>query len=154
LSTALPLISAGGAWIGARGVCRDITRLRCHEAELAEARNRERLFSYIVNMVRRELEPARMLDATAEALLPALVLTGLSIHGLNGGVLGKSLAEAGKPAHADLLVAMTKRLEGDRQSVELHDAAGHLLVRSTRYRDRVNGLLCAWRASGGQGWTA
>src|SRR3546814_15301646 len=69
LATALPLTAGSGAWIGARGVCRDITRLRCHEAELAEARNRERLFSYIVNMVRRELDPARMLDATAEALL-------------------------------------------------------------------------------------
>src|SRR3546814_6110799 len=74
LAKALPLTAGSGAWIGARGVCRDITRLRCHEAELAEARNRERLFSYIVNMVRRELDPARMLDATAEALLPALAL--------------------------------------------------------------------------------
>src|SRR3546814_3838849 len=88
LATGLPLTAGSGAWIGARGVCRDITRLRCHEAELAEARNRERLFSYIVNMVRRELDPARMLDATAEALLPALALSGLSIHALAGGSLG------------------------------------------------------------------
>ena len=154
LATALPLASGSGAWIGARGVCRDITRLRCHEAELAEARNRERLFSYIVNLVRRELDPARMLDATAEALMPALALTGLSIHALVEGSLGQPLAEAGKPAHTDLLVTLVKRLEGDRQSVELHDAAGDLLVRATRYRDNTNGLLCAWRASGSAGWTA
>jgi len=154
LATALPLTSAGGAWIGARGVCRDVTRLRCHEAELAEARNRERLFSYIVNMVRRELDPARMLDATAEALLPALALSGLSIHSLVDGVLGEPLAEAGKPAQVDLLAALVKRLEDGREAVELQDAAGDLLVRATRYRDRTNGLLCAWRASGSQGWTA
>src|SRR3546814_7519384 len=48
LATALPLTAGSGAWIGARGVCRNITRLRCHEADLAEARNRARLFSYIV----------------------------------------------------------------------------------------------------------
>ena len=154
LATALPLTAGSGAWIGARGVCRDITRLRCHEAELAEARNRERLFSYIVNLVRRELDPARMLDATAEALMPALALTGLSIHPLVEGSLGQPLAEAGKPAHTDLLVTLVKRLDGDRQSVELHDAAGDLLVRATRYRDKTNGLLCAWRVSGIQGWTA
>ncbi|MEQ9607849.1 MAG: diguanylate cyclase, partial [Kiloniellaceae bacterium] len=157
LSTALPLTADGGNWIGARGVCRDITALRCHEAELAEARNRERLFSYIVNMVRRELDPARMLGATAEALMPAMALTGLSVHALvegdGGGKLGEALAEAGKPAHADLLVSLLPQL-ADRQAVELHDASGDLLLRATRYRDTTNGLLCAWRASGTQGWTA
>ncbi len=158
LSTALPLTSEGGSWIGARGVCRDITALRCHEAELAEARNRERLFSYIVNMVRRELDPARMLGATAEALMPALALTGLSIHALvedEGGIarLGEALAQAGKPAQADLLAALLPQLAA-KQAVELHDTAGDLLLRATRYRDATNGLLCAWRASGTQGWTA
>jgi len=156
LSTALPLTADGGSWIGARGVCRDITALRCHEAELAEARNRERLFSYIVNMVRRELDPARMLAATAEALMPAMALTGLSVHALvadQGGKLGEALAEAGKPAHTDLLVSLLPQL-ADRHAVELHDASGDLLLRATRYRDTTNGLLCAWRASGTQGWTA
>src|SRR3546814_448199 len=139
--------------IGVQTCALPISRLRCHEAELAEARNRERLFSYIVNMVRRELDPARMLDATAEALLPALALSGLSIHALAGGSLGHPLAEAGKPAHVDLLAALVKRLESGRDSVELRDAAGDLLVRATRYRDKTNGLLCAWRTSGTQGWT-
>ncbi len=154
LSTALPLTSDGGSWIGARGVCRDITSLRCHEADLAEARNRERLFSYIVNVVRRELDPARMLDATAQALMPALALTGLSIHAIEDGVLGGALAQAGKPAHNDLLVALVKRLGSERQAVELHDDSGDLLGRATRYRDKPNGLLCAWRASGAPAWTA
>jgi diguanylate cyclase (GGDEF)-like protein/PAS domain S-box-containing protein len=153
LATALPLASGSGAWVGARGVCRDITNLRCHEAELAEARNRERLFSYIVNTMRRELDPARMLAATAEALMPALALNGLSIHTFAEDSLGPALAQVGKPAHLDLLSALVKRLEGDRTSVELRDAAGDLLVRATRYRDETNGLLCAWRVSGAQGWT-
>lgn len=153
LATALPLASGSGDRIGARGVCRDITRLRCHEAELAEARNRERLFSYIVNTVRRELDPARMLAATAEALMPALALNGLSIHAFTDQVLGEPLAQAGKPAQSDVLAALVQRLEDERTSVELHDSAGDLLVRATRYRDQTNGLLCAWRVSGTQGWT-
>src|SRR3546814_15361924 len=103
-------------------------------------------------MVRRELDPARMLDATAEALMPALALSGLSIHTLADGALGRPLTEAGKPAHTDLLAALVKRLEGDRQAVELHDAAGDLLVRATLSPDRPNGLVCAWPVSGRRGW--
>jgi len=154
LSTALPLTSDSGAWIGVRGVCRDITSLRCHEADLAEARNRERLFSYIVNMVRRELDPARMLDATAEALMPALALTGLSIHALVDGKLADPLAETGKPAQVDLLTVLAAQLGDGRPAAELHDLSGDLLVRATRYRETTNGLLCAWRASGSQGWSS
>ena len=154
LSTALPLTTEGGAWIGARGVCRDITSLRCHEAELAEARNRERLFSYIVNMVRRELDPAHMLSATAEALMPAMALTGLSIHALVNGALGDALAGAGQPAQADLLTSLAAQLGDGKQAVEASDASGDLLVRAARFRDTTNGVLCAWRASGTQGWNA
>ena len=154
LSTALPLTSEGGAWIGARGVCRDITGLRCQEADLAEARNRERLFSYIVNMVRRELDPARMLDATAEALMPALALAGLSIHALVDGALGTALAQSGKPAQNDLLASLVKQLAEGRPAVELQDPSGELLLRATRFRDKTNGLLCAWRASGSPRWAA
>src|SRR3546814_11358715 len=94
-----------------------------------------------------------MLDATGEGLLPARALSGRSSHALAGGSLGHPLAEAGKPAHVDLLAALVKRLESGRDSVELRDAAGDLLVRATRYRDKTNGLLCAWRTSGTQGWT-
>src|SRR3546814_21043718 len=93
-----------------------------------------------------------MLDATGEGLLPARALSGRSSHALAGGSLGHPLAEAGKPAHVDLLAAPVKRLESGRDSVELRDAAGDLLVRATRYRDKTNGLLCAWRTRGTQGW--
>src|SRR3546814_14608379 len=101
-------------------------------------------------MVRRELDPARMLDATAEALLPALALSGLSIHALAGGSLGHPLAEAGKPAHVDLLAALVKRLAGGRDSVEVPDAAGDLLVRATRYSEKTNGLHGARTTTGQQ----
>jgi len=154
LSTAQPLTSENGVWIGARGVCRDITTLRCHEADLAEARHRERLFSYIVNMVRRELDPARMLGATAEALVPALALSGVSIHAFIGGALGQALAQSGKPADSGHLATLAARLSDHKQVVEIDDAAGQLLLRATHYRDGTNGLLCARRALGEEAWTA
>jgi diguanylate cyclase (GGDEF)-like protein/PAS domain S-box-containing protein len=147
LSTALPLTTDAGEWVGARGVCRDVTGLRCHEADLAEARNRERLFSYIVNMVRRELEPSRMLSATAEALLPALALTGVSIHALVDGKLGEALARSGKPASEAGLKPLLVHLGRGDEVVEIETADGQLLLRATTFRDGTNGLLCARRAS-------
>src|SRR3546814_17617482 len=68
--------------------------------------------------------------------------------------LGRPVAGAGQPAHTDRRAALGKRREGDRESLELHEAAGGLRVRATRYRDRANGLVCAWRVSGSRGWTA
>src|SRR3546814_13986311 len=100
----------------ARVVCRDITRLRCHEAELAEARNRERLFSYIVNLVRRELDHTRMLATTAEALLPALALSGLSIHAIAGRTLAHPLVDDGITAHVAPLADLVTRTERGRDS--------------------------------------
>ena len=153
LSTVLPLTSESG-WVGARGVCRDVTELRCHEANLAEAQNRERLFSYIVNMVRRELEPARMLAATAEALLPALALSGISIHGLAEGKLGQALAQAGKTADSDDLAALAELLSLEKPAAEIERSSGSVLVRATAFRDQANGLLCVWRTAGGHPWSA
>ncbi|MEQ8355763.1 MAG: sensor domain-containing diguanylate cyclase [Kiloniellaceae bacterium] len=153
LSTVQPLHSHSGEWIGVRGVCRDITSLRCQEVDLAEARNRERLFSYIVNMVRRELEPARMLSATAEALLPALALAGISIHALVKGSLGQKLAQAGKPVSIDGLKAVLPQLSIDQQMVDISTGGGNLLLCATRFRDGTNGLLCAWRDGDNSGWT-
>ncbi|WP_420346252.1 diguanylate cyclase domain-containing protein [Pelagibius sp.] len=152
LSTVLPL-TVDGAWLGARGVCRDITQLRCHEAELAEAQNRERLFSYIVNMVRRELEPQRMLTATAEALLPALALSGISIHALVDGEIGQALAQSGQAADVQDLAGLSELLTPENLVAELERDSGAVLVRATRFRDEMNGLLCVWRSSGARGWS-
>lgn len=154
LSTAQPLTGEGGVWMGARGVCRDITQLRRHEAELAESQNRERLFSYIVNMVRRELEPARMLGATAEALMPALDLTGTSIHGFVEGELGAALALSGRAADGNDLAALAELLSSEKPTAELQRRGATILVRATYFREQANGLLCVWRDGGVQGWSA
>ena len=50
LATALPLSGLDGEWCGARGLCRNITAERTHEAALAGDRNRERLLAYILGI--------------------------------------------------------------------------------------------------------
>ncbi|HIP78143.1 MAG TPA: sensor domain-containing diguanylate cyclase, partial [Kiloniellaceae bacterium] len=112
-----------------------------------------RLFSYIVNMVRRELGPQRMLTATAEALLPALALTGISIHALIEGEIGQPLAQAGQAVDTHDLSALSELLTSEKLTAELERNSGAILIRATQFRDEMNGLLCVWRASGGRGWS-
>ena len=79
-ATGLPLHGPEGDWLGARGVCRDITAERAREAALARARHRQRLLGDILRMVRDQEEPTRMLSAVAEALVPALPAEGAAIY--------------------------------------------------------------------------
>jgi diguanylate cyclase (GGDEF)-like protein/PAS domain S-box-containing protein len=63
----VPVLDPGGAWVGARGVCRDITRERERDTSLARAQMRERLIAYVVRTIHDEPDPANVLAAAAAA---------------------------------------------------------------------------------------
>lgn len=63
--SAMPLISKDGTWLGARGVCRDVTETRDREATLTRVRNRERVLTRIVRAFRDEVDPEAMLSVAA-----------------------------------------------------------------------------------------
>ena len=52
-----PIIGGGGEWLGARGICRDVTEDRERDAALARAHVRERLTGYIIRTIRDEVDP-------------------------------------------------------------------------------------------------
>ncbi|MFT5540252.1 MAG: PAS domain S-box-containing protein, partial [Alphaproteobacteria bacterium] len=66
-----PLYDDEGRWVGARGICRDISEDRECDAQLARSHMRERLFGYIVRTMRDEVEPGNMLTAAATAIARA-----------------------------------------------------------------------------------
>lgn len=68
LISAVPMRDAAGAWLGARGVGRDITTLRMQEEALQRARAREELSRAIVDAVLSERTFNDMLGAAARAL--------------------------------------------------------------------------------------
>ena len=70
--SAMPLTAKDGTWIGARGVCRDVTETRDREATLTRVRNRERVLTRIVRAFRDEVNPEAMLSVAAEALAKGL----------------------------------------------------------------------------------
>ena len=82
LTSATPRTDAAGQWLGARGICRDITEEQQQGAQLASARTRERIVSHIVRVVRDGLSPEREFQAAARSLTHALSADGCAIFRL------------------------------------------------------------------------
>ncbi len=146
LATALPLSGPDGEWCGARGLCRNITAERTHEAALAGDRNRERLLAYILGIVRDEMDPAHMLHAAVGALVPALPATGASIYRSDeaGGMV--CVAQAGTLPPDEVLEPALQRVAAGEEQVEMAVPAGALFAKATRFQDEYNGVLCLWRS--------
>jgi len=163
--SAVPLVSPNGAWKGARGLARDVTEAREREAELAEARNRERLIAHIVRAVRDEMEAAAMLRAAASETAHALG-AGCAIWRVADDADGRPDFETGAvhggpiPAGLDIERRFEARLRLDRPQaegadalVELRSADGRALVVPTAFRHKVNGLVALFRAADGEPWS-
>lgn len=146
LATALPLSGPDGEWCGARGLCRNITAERTHEAALAGDRNRERLLAYILGIVRDEMDPAHMLHAAAGALVPALPATGASIYRLDEAGAMICVAQAGTLPPDEVLEPALQRIADGEEQVEQAVASGALFAKETRFQDECNGVLCLWRS--------
>lgn len=145
LATALPLSGPDGEWCGARGLCRNITAERTHEAALAGDRNRERLLAYILGIVRDEMDPAQMLDAAVGALVPALPATGASIYRLDEAGELVCVAQSGTLPPDEVLEPALRRVAAGEEQVELAVTSGALFAKETRFQDERNGVLCLWR---------
>jgi len=146
LATALPLTGTDGEWCGARGLCRNITAERTHEAALAGDRNRERLLAYILGIVRDEMDPAHMLHAAAGALVPALPATGASIYRLDEAGEMTCVAQSGTLPPDEVLAPAIRRVADGEEQVELAVESGALFAKETSFQDQRNGVLCLWRS--------
>lgn len=154
LVTGLPLAGPGGAWLGARGTCRDITAERARETALARAGHRQRLLAYILRMVREELEPARMLAAAAEALVPALAASGVAIYRRGESAALVPVTRSGSAPPDLLLDPLLARISNSEPGAELRDGSGYILLRATGYGAGWNGALCLWRREADGEWGA
>jgi diguanylate cyclase (GGDEF)-like protein/PAS domain S-box-containing protein len=148
-AVALPLLTPEGDWLGARGVCREITLERAREAELARARHREALLGYILRIVRDELEPASMLKAAAGALVPVLSARGVAIFQRDPNARLSRVAQAGRMPPAEAVKPLLEQLASGDDEAAAPCGEGHLFVKATRYHLDWNGALCLWRDGAG-----
>ncbi|MBI3453621.1 MAG: GGDEF domain-containing protein [Rhodospirillales bacterium] len=160
--SAVPLYAKDGAWLGARGVGRDMTETRSRDAALAEARNRERLLAYIVRAIRDEVEPDAMLVAAATAASRALGADGCCIWRREADGF-REIAAFGAPrpdgldAERRLIVhAPPSGLAATSEDspVEWNGAMVRAIGAFTRYRHAVNGAICLWRPAEREAWSA
>jgi diguanylate cyclase (GGDEF)-like protein/PAS domain S-box-containing protein len=151
-ASAIPRFDEDGIWIGARGVCRDVTEARARDAALARAWHRERLFAEIVAAIRDVVEPANLLATAAEAILHAFQAAGCRIFRYASGrglVLAASAGEAAMPE--PLEEAFAEAFNGAEGAVV---AYRHALVAVARHRREMNGALCLWRSDADGAWDA
>jgi diguanylate cyclase (GGDEF)-like protein/PAS domain S-box-containing protein len=151
LASSSPILGEDGAWRGARGVCRDVTRERMRDAALARAHNRERLLSHVVRAIRDEVEPVAMLQTAAAATTRALNATGCRIFRLQpdpvpGFVLAAECGAVGADPPILATFPAAEHFDG------LIDG-WHVLATVTRYRQAANGALCLWRAPDRATWS-
>ena len=149
--SSMPLLDAGGRWIGARGVARDITVVNERETELADNETRDRLLAHVL----RALVDAEDADTGLAAALRACV----HAFGANGGALWRRgpdrLAEAvtcGDPVPPDFVVeARDEDIKADAMPRRGDD--GRVLRRATVFRHRANGMIGLWRGVGEAAWS-
>jgi diguanylate cyclase (GGDEF)-like protein/PAS domain S-box-containing protein len=117
-AAALPVFDEEGRWIGARGVCRDVTADRARERSVAETGTRERLAAHFLQILRDEPDPREALRRGLAALVHALGAAG-------GRIL----------------------MQGEEAPIAVGEGGAEHAVRAIRWAGRALGTLEFWRAT-------
>jgi len=156
--SSVPVHSEDGDWLGARGVARDVTDTRERDLALERERNRVELLNTIVDAIRNEIEPSRMLGTAAEAtaavvgarncwVLRGDVRRGFTTAAEFGGAFGVS-----QPSATDAVVEVL--VHGDpRGVVERNVGLEQVLTAASRYRGEVNGAIAVARGGDQAEWS-
>jgi len=159
--TAVPLFDQEGAWSGARGICRDVTRDRRNRAHLAEHRDQERIFTRITSVFRAEANPDDMLRLAASASTH-----GFSAHGCQILTAPPSAPDGASPKLSvaawfgkidetkDLDPVLDPLLaEGSADVQVVAHGEWSVLAARTVYAARIVGAILLWRGPGRPSWT-
>lgn len=158
-ASAVPLHGVDGEWLGARGVCRDVTVLRQRDEAISRSRNRERLLSYIVRSFRDEVDPAAMLRNAANAIARGMGSEGCAIFRARPGADGRldvdlfrNAMELGPGLEVEELRDILEQVIRHGRQLELSVGDCAVIVALTRYQQEVNGALCLWREIWREDW--
>lgn len=156
--SAMPLRGKNGEWMGARGVCRDVTETRDREATLTRVRNRERVLTRIVRAFRDEVDPEAMLGVAAEALAKGLGGEHCHVFRRTGGAetpAHKNFQLAARYGDLDpaLANAVLDTIGSGAGAVELLLGERQVLAAPARYQGEANGAVVLWRAVERGAWT-
>lgn len=140
-----PLVGSDGKWVGARGICRDVTVEREREAALRSARGREQLLNRIVKSIRDEVNPMDMLAKAAATTSQALGAAGCRIYRYLEGREFALAAEYGDFGVQDQERLFLDRLADDKNTISIDAEPWRILATPTNYHQEINGAICIWK---------
>jgi diguanylate cyclase (GGDEF)-like protein/PAS domain S-box-containing protein len=147
LVSSVPMFSQNHQYLGARGVCRDVTEERRRDEALAKIRVREALFATMVRTIRDEADPDRMLNTAARVLAEGISAQGCVIFRADAtGGLFEAAGFGQRPD--DPLARLLHDVENGVSDIALSPSADDVktLACPTRYQGRRNGAICVLRA--------
>ena len=147
-----PIIGAAGEWLGARGICRDVTEDRERDAALARAHVRERLLGYIIRTIRDEVDPLGMMNAAVRAISRALTAEYAEIHRVDDGRLSEAARFGNRPTEGWGRGLLGGAMDAPG-TVVAEIGGGFGLALATQYGGTANGALVLWRATAVGSWT-
>ncbi len=153
VASALPLFGSQGEWLGARGVCRDVTDQVLRSAELSRVRNRERLLAHIVHTLRDRLDAAEALTVASAETARALSADGCRIYraGEDDGLTLVAEFGAALPEDGDLAPLLGELAATDGV---VRGQIGDLVLvgERTEHRQALNGAVLLWRGDDSEPW--
>jgi diguanylate cyclase (GGDEF)-like protein/PAS domain S-box-containing protein len=152
-TAAAPLFAPDGSWAGARGVCRDVTDDRLRDMELARAGARQRLTAHIMQAIRDETDPDKMLSLAAEAVFRGGNADGCSVFRILPGAGMRLAAAVGVPVPDAIVEEMRERIALSREpAVEAYDI-GAALAHQLSHHHEINGAVMLWRVGETADWS-
>jgi len=160
----VPIFNEEGEWLGARGVCRDITLICEHEDALKQARERAHLLNTLIKSIRDCVDPESMLREAARQTAYALnaPLCTVLRYTPSLSLSASYTHDDGTQDGVDFLTKYAERRVGHMMR-EPHDMAQPIFETSgkglnmaavlTRHNHQVNGALCLARPLDAGPWT-
>ncbi len=151
MASAVPVMGGAGEWRGARGLCRDVTRERLRDSELAQSKVREQVVAYIVNQIREEARPRAMLEAAA-SMLGRATSSEAAVLRYTPDDGWELLATYGDWPESVDAGHLASHLTESGDTLEMTLGENRIFGRRTWYRGAVNGAVLLMRNVMGRQW--
>ena len=151
--SSVPVLDDEGRWLGARGVCRDVTEARERDMALQRARSREQLQARIIDSMRNEIDTRRMLEVAAESIAESVDGRYCWIYmRTDDGALDLA-ADCGGRKNAPLPRDVGNAMEQSPDTASMYESIGtegaSVLLIPTLSHELVNGAVCLARDNDG-----
>lgn len=154
-TSAIPIIDDNGAYVGARGVCRDVTEERRQNAVFAALQHREAAMARIVRVASSELNPDNILTSALAETRDTLAADYADVRRPDDDGTFQRVVSASDDGIEDgpVLKTVFSRMAESRTLVTAADSEWFHLCAPIVFQDAVIGALLVSRSLGGNAFS-